>query len=149
MAELNEEDGKKLVEAFNKLKVKPKFDTTEDLETWLTAYHAIKPDPGAEPKEKVTLTTQYPRVSLFYGDNVKGEVPYQQWVYEIKCLLLEMTYKPEIILQAVRRSVRGEADNLVRRLGTGATIVQILEKFESVYGETDTKEHLLAKFYVA
>ena len=149
MAELNEEEGKKLVEAFNKLKVKPKFDTSDDLESWLTAYHAVKPDPGVDPKEKVPLTTQYPRVSLFYGDNVKGEVPYQQWVYEIKCLIIEKTYKPEIILQAVRRSVRGEAGNLVRRLGTGASVVQILEKFESVYGEVDTKEHLLAKFYSA
>ena len=37
MAELNEEEGKKLVEAFNKLKVKPKFDTSDDLESWLTA----------------------------------------------------------------------------------------------------------------
>ena len=118
MAELNEEEGKMLVEAFNKLKVKPKFDTSDDLENWLTAYHAIKPDPGVDPKE-------------------------------IKCLIIEKTYKPEIILQAVRRSVRGEAGNLVRRLGTGASIIQILEKIESVYGEVDTKEHLLAKFYSA
>ena len=38
---------------------------------------------------------------------------------------------------------------MVRRLGIGATIPEILEKKESVYGEVDTKEHLLAKFYCA
>ena len=147
MAELTEEEGKQLIAAFNKLKVKPKCDTSEDLKTWLTAYGSVtvKPDPA----EKVSVSPQYPRISLFYGDNTKGEVPYQQWIYEIKCLLFEKTYKPEIILQAVRRSVRGEAANLLRRLGTGASISQIIDKFESVYGEVDTKEHLLAKFYSA
>lgn len=156
MSELTEEEGKKLVEAFNKLKLKPKFDTKEDLETWLTSYatSSIKSDPGGtppkkpEPTEKVIVPNQ-PRISLFYGDNVKGEVSYPQWVYEIKCLMLEKTHKHEVILQAVRRSVRGEAANLVRRLGLGVTIVQILDKFDSVYGEVDTKEHLLAKFYSA
>ena len=64
-------------------------------------------------------------------------------------LINRKTHKPEIILQAVRRSVRGEAGNLVRRLGTGATVTQILETFGSVYVEVDTKAHLLAKFYSA
>ena len=158
MAELNEEEGRQLVEAFNKLKLKPKCDTKEDLESWLIAYaKEVKPDPEVttvkktESTDKVITTTvpQQPRISLFYGDNIKGEVSYPQWVYEVKCLLIEKTHKPEIILQAVRRSVRGEAGNLVRRLGTGATVTQILEKFESVYGEVDTKEHLLGKFYSA
>ena len=51
--------------------------------------------------------------------------------------------------QAIRRSLRGEAGNLARRLGICATIPEILDKFESVYGDVDTKEHLLSKFYSA
>ena len=51
--------------------------------------------------------------------------------------------------EAVRNSLRDEAKNLVRRLGYCPTIPEILEKIESVYGEEDTKEHLLAKFYSA
>lgn len=59
------------------------------------------------------------------------------------------THKLEIIAQAIRRSLRGEASNLVRRLGIGASIPEILDKFKSVYGAVETKENLLAKFYSA
>ena len=65
----------------------------------------------------------------------------------MKCLILEKTHKPEAIAQAVRRSLRGEASNLARRLGIGASIPEILNQFECVYGEFDKKEQLFAKFY--
>lgn len=150
MAELTEEEGKKLIEAFNKLKIKPKADTAEDLQTWLNAYSGgVKAEPGTALSPGTVMTSQQPRISLFYGDNVKGEATYAQWVYEVRCLLLEKTHKPEAIAQAIRRSLRGEASSIVRRLGIGATITDILHKFDSVYGEVDTKEHLLAKFYSA
>lgn len=154
MAGLSEEEGKQLIEAFNKLKIKPKFDTTEDLQSWLKEYGAqqtvkVEPTTTSATATTTVTTTQQQRISLFYGDNIKGEATYAQWVYEVKCLLLEKTHKPEALAQAIRRSLRGEASNLARRLGIGATIPQILEKIESVYGEVDTKEHLLAKFYSA
>ena len=109
----------------------------------------VEPTTTSATATTTVTTTQQPRISLFYGDNVKGEATYAQWVYEVKCLLLEKTHKPEALAQAIRRSLRGEASNLAKRLGIGATISQILEKIESVYGEVDTKEHLLAKFYSA
>ena len=62
-------------------------------------------------------------------------------------MLIEKTHKPEVIAQAIRRSLRGEASNLIRRLGIAATIPEILDKFKSVYGEVDSKEHSLAKVY--
>ena len=155
MSDLTEQEGKQLIEALNKLKIKPNFDTTEELENWLKAYGAepeVKTEPGTASAKATTVTSTFqpqPRISLFYGDNVKGEATYAQWKYEVKCLLLEKTHKPEALAQAIRRSLRGEASNLVRRLGIGATIPDILEKFESVYGAVDSKENLLAKFYSA
>ena len=68
-------------------------------------------------------------------------------VYEVRCLTLEKVHRPEVIAQAIRNSLKGEASNLFCRLGYGVTISDILEKFDSVYGEVDSKEHLLAKFY--
>lgn len=160
MAELSPEEVTKLVEAFNKLKVKPKADTPEDLELWLKDYGKeevvkaeptveVKKEPGSDEKSKTTVasTVHQPRISIFYGDTGKGEVTYAQWVYEVKCLMLEKVHKQELIKQAIRNSLRGEAGNLLRRLGYGATIPDILDKFDSVYGEVDSKEHLLAKFY--
>lgn len=65
----------------------------------------------------------------------------------MKSLLLEETYKENMIMQAIRSSVRGKASRILMRLGTGVDIETILEKFESVYGTVEIKEELLAKFY--
>lgn len=164
MSELTGEEARNLIDAFNKLKLKPKADTPDDLEAWLKSFGNVKPDPdavasgttgttasiasGSTVKETI-VTSQHPRISYFYGDKVKGEVSYAQWAYEVKCLLQEKTHKPETVAQAIRHSLRGEANSIVRRLGIGATVDEILYKFNSVYGEVDTKEHLLAKFYSA
>ncbi|XP_056001618.1 uncharacterized protein LOC130048640 [Ostrea edulis] len=91
-----------------------------------------------------------PRLSIFYGESAtKGEADYDQWCYEVKSLLHDEIYKEEVIMQAIRRSVRGEASRILMRLEPGVRIKAVLEKFESVYGTVDTKEELLAKFYSA
>ena len=69
------------MEAFNKLKVKPKADTPEDLEVWLTEFGKgkesqikveTKEESSSEVKTKSTFTTVHPpRISLFYGDDDK------------------------------------------------------------------------------
>jgi hypothetical protein len=49
-----------------------------------------------------------PQLSIFYGENsTKGEADYDQWSYEVKSLMHDDIYKEEVILQAIRRSVRG------------------------------------------
>lgn len=137
--------GKKLVKAFKDLRLNPKYDTPEELEKWLKEMADRKTD-----TKSTTVHTNQPRLSIFYGENAtKGEIDYEQWRYEVKSLLLEETYKEDMIMQAIRRSVRGEAIRILMRLGTGVDIETILEKFESVYSTVDTKEELLAKFYSA
>ena len=114
MSDSNAEEIAKLVEAFNKLKVKTKADTLEDLENWLKAFGKetkIKKEP--EPTESIekTKTTvssvHLPHKSHFNGDSSKGEASYAQWVYEIRCLTLEIVHRPEVISQAIRNSLRG------------------------------------------
>ncbi|MCG7878259.1 MAG: hypothetical protein N0C90_18290 [Candidatus Thiodiazotropha endolucinida] len=67
MADLTEEEGKKLIEAFNKLKIKPKADTAEDLQLWLQTYsEGVTAETGAAlTKTSTVLTSQQPRISLF------------------------------------------------------------------------------------
>lgn len=102
MADLTEDDGKKLAQIFNQLKIKSKFDTKEDLENWLQSYATtVKTEPTIAATTTSATYTQQPRISLFYGDKVKGEASYDQWVYEVKCLLLENTHKPEALAQAI------------------------------------------------
>ena len=72
MSDLNAEEIAKLVEAFNKLKVKPKAYTPEDLENWLKAFGMeteIKKEPEPTESIKKTKATVFsvhqPRISLF------------------------------------------------------------------------------------
>lgn len=53
------------------------------------------------------------------------------WKYEVRCLLQERIYREEQILQGIRRSRKGEAANVLRRLGAGVSVEDILKKFES------------------
>lgn len=136
-ADLTEQEGKLLVETFNQSTLKPKFDTKEYLEAWLKSYRtesdkSVKTEPGVTSGTgpgatsiTTVATNQQPKISLVNGDKVKGEATYDQWVYEVKCLLIEKAHKPEVIAQAIRRSLRGGASNLVRRLGIGASIPDI------------------------
>ncbi len=144
----------KLLAAFKELKVKPKADSVKDLDAWLKAYGGASGatgDTGATTPA-ISVNSHQPRLSIFYGDTIsvtKGEVTYDQWRYEIRSMLLEKTYKLEVIAQAIRRSVRGEAGRIMMRLGPGSSMSETLDKFESVYGVVDSKEALLAKFYSA
>ena len=64
-----------------------------------------------------------------------------------KCLLRQKTYEPDAILNAVRRSLRGEAGHLSTRLDLDASVEDIIQKLDSIYGSVDKKEEVLAEFY--
>lgn len=57
------------------------------------------------------------------------------------------TYSEDSILLAIRRSARGEAADILRRLGTKASIREILSKYQSTYGQIDNPETVLKTFY--
>ena len=92
---------------------------------------------------------QIPRLSIFYGDDRKGEDTYKTWRYEIQCLQAEKKYPEDQILMAIRRSAKGEAANILRRLGVKASILDILKKFNSTFGDIDSPELIMKKFYAA
>lgn len=96
-----------------------------------------------------TSFSQPPRISNFSGASNKGETTYDLWRYEINCLMKEKIYELDVITHAVRHSLRGEAGRVSMRLGTDATVHQILQKLDSVYGNVARKEELMAEFYSA
>lgn len=124
-------DDKALLEAVKSIHL----ETKEDFDKFVK--HKLVSQSIAQP----------PRVSFFYGEPGKGEVSYPSWRYEINCLLSEGSYSKDQILQGVRRSCKGEAANILRRVGIGANTKDILDKFESIYGGIETPESLLKKFY--
>ena len=129
----------KLIGAIRHLKVKPeKVETTEDMEKFIKDYD-----------KEGTERRQLPRLSIFFGEDGKGEVTYQTWKYEIECLKEEKKYPEDQILMAIRRAAKGEAANILRRLGVKASITEILKKFNSTFGDIDSPELIMKKFYAA
>lgn len=151
---ISEEEGKKIIEAFEALKLKPKCDTPEDLKKWLEeksqlgATAKIKTEKTEQTDETTKQYMNFPRISTFSG-SARGETSYELWRYEIQCLLNEKVYRHDQILQTIRRSVKGEAANILMRLGPGATIDSIIQKMNSIYDTIDRCQRILGQFYSA
>ena len=88
-----------------------------------------------------------PRISTFFAEPSKGEVQYLQWRYEVRCLIYQNHYSEKEILQGIRRSCKGEAANVLRRLGTKVSLETTLARFESIYGSIDSREEVLRRLY--
>jgi hypothetical protein len=62
---------------------------------------------------------QVPMLSIFWGEDNKGEVTYMTWHYQIQCLIEEGSYPADVLLLAIRTSAKGEAGEIMRRLEAG------------------------------
>ena len=56
-------------------------------------------------------------------------------------------YSKETTMNAIRRSFKGEPANVMMSLGPGNSIDEILQKFDSIYGNVLGIEYILAEFY--
>ena len=164
MAELSESEVQHLTDIFKQLKVKPKCDTVEDFKRWMSDFvKQMQSDGSGTVKQEVQpenaqttsassashASSHYiPKLSCFSGDGSKQDTTYDLWRYEVECLIHEK-YKEEIIAQSIRRSLRGDAGKVAMRLGPEATITQILEKMESVFGTAERGEKIIQEFYSA
>lgn len=143
------EGERKLIEVTRRLKIKPKVESPEEFEEFMKEYleHNISP-----PLRRATFSTTatetkvtHVKISTFSGESGKGETNFKTWEYEIRCLMGK--YSDETILNAIRRSVKGEAGKILCRLGVDVGIGDILQKFNSTYGDIETTESLLKKLY--
>ncbi|XP_053390712.1 uncharacterized protein LOC128553555 [Mercenaria mercenaria] len=173
---ISEED-EKLLKAFHSLHVKPTIETPEDLISFMKKYGTLKSKTlGTEVDIKTTTETSttepthemgatggatasghdtyiktasyhFPKISTFGGDSGKGDVTWECFKFEVEALLADGVFTQEQILHGIRRSVKGEVAEIIRRLGIDATIHQILDKLDSTYGNIETTESIMRKFY--
>lgn len=108
----------------------------------LKGYH-----PNAELFSRMELGR--PRVSVFSGAAGRDTTPYDVWRYEVQCLKKDPKYPADIVMDAIRRNVRGDAARVVMHLGPAATPEQVLRKFDSVYGQVASQGSLLSTFHGA
>ena len=87
-----------------------------------------------------------PRLPVFSGGD--RDTDYYVWEYEVRCLISEK-YDDAGIRALIRRSLKGQASQVLMGLGTEASVEDILEKFEAVFGTTQTAQTVLSNFYSA
>lgn len=88
-----------------------------------------------------------PRISTFSGSAAKGEAGFEDWRFEVRCLMRDGALHDDELLKSVRISLKGEANRVAMHLGEDATLENILQKLERVYGTVESGTTLLQKFY--
>lgn len=95
----------------------------------------------------LVLAGQPLKFSFFSGDSVKGDADYDLWRYEVDCVKLEKTHSDESIKRAIRKSLRGTAGKTIINLGATATLDEILNKLDLMFGLAARKHQVLREFY--
>ena len=160
MAELTGDETKELVKTLKEMGVKPKCSNPADMQKWMLDYlqgvgklpetkEKAGPIPATAATREVIVTQQQLRLPTFSGDSSKSEVTYDLWRNEVDCLLTDKTYSESQILQAARKSLRGEAAGINLRMRAEGTIQDLLTRLEAVYGTVELGETLLSQFYSA
>ncbi|XP_060594793.1 uncharacterized protein LOC132749121 [Ruditapes philippinarum] len=124
-------------------------------------YNVLKgPGPTSTPIVKTSFQNpfdasalQMPKVDVklpFFSGEVpplKGDVTYDVWRYETKCLLSDSSLTENICLQVIRKSLRGSARQVLIPLGEKATLSDILNKLDTLFGNVSTNESVMQSFY--
>ena len=94
---------------------------------------------------------QKPYVGPFSGTQPapKHENTFEVWKFEVNSLLGMKCYSDVSIVQAIWKSLRGQARNVLFTLGYSAKAVDIVERLESIYGNVVSGEAVLQEFYTA
>ena len=83
--------------------------------------------------ETVSMFGRVPRISTFSGNSSKADTSFEAWKFEVRCLMNENSCNKDLLLQGVRKSLRGEAGTLCMHLGEKASIEDILHNSNSFY----------------
>jgi len=99
------------------------------------------------PTLQYPIVSQMPRLSSFSGDlSSKGDISFHRWKYEVQSMLLEHKSN-SITLNAIRRSLKGTAADVVSYMPTDSTPMAILEKLGGLFDDVLSGEDLMQKFY--
>ena len=89
-----------------------------------------------------------PKLPQFSSTDAKGDASYHVWEYEVTCLMKEKIYPDAHILQAIRRSLKGEARESLLSAGETASSEDVLKKLNGIYGTVASNESILQQFYL-
>lgn len=90
-----------------------------------------------------------PKISLFSGGSHKSDCSFAQWKFEVQSLKSEHACTDSQLFQAIRKSLRGTASEVLMNMGHTVSVDQLVDKFERIFGNILPVESLLEQFYVA
>ena len=141
------EDEAKFMTILRTLGPAPKADSKEDLHQWMKDYLTSQDgETQSAASQSVYVPAVTPRLPVFSGK--KSDASFELWLYEVQCLQ-ERQPNSAVIWEAVHRSLRDEPAHIAMRLGTKATLKQLLDKLQSVYGDTQETESTMMQLYNA
>ena len=96
-----------------------------------------------DQEENKTKMRVLPRLPTFSGE---GEMNFDQWQFEVDCLVKEKWPEDELKL-LIRRSLKGKASRTLMNLGVNASVEEIITKFKNVFGTILTASSVMAQLY--
>ena len=109
----------------------------------------IAPLPASTPHLDQTFhfgksnTVHNIRVTTFSGS--WKDCSFEQFRYDVQCLV-NQGCPEEMVLTAMKRPIKGQAQETVLHMGKDATVSDILTRFEMMFGDVDSPHVLLAQF---
>ena len=110
--------------------------------------HVSTPAPAVNPSFHFghPSTAHSVRVSTFLGSS--HDCSFEQFRYDVQCLINQGAAEG-VILLAIKRAIKGQAQEIALHMGETPTVADILNRFEMMFGDVNPPHVLLAEFYAA
>ena len=156
---LTPDEKEKLVNMFESLEIKPKMDDKAAFQQWMEDYLRAEgqlpqqpTDGNPTPPSTSTVTSrtsivQQPRIVPFSGGNDAKDVSFETWLYEVETLLKDGTYSKKEVETAAKKSLRGSAASVARRMKPDASLDDLTYKLSCVFGIVEQSDNLMTQFY--
>ena len=107
------------------------------------------PNTSSVPTCMTSSQYNVPKLPTFSGadETKQGEVKYEVWNFEVKCIQNSGQYPEHILLQSVRNSLKGLARSMLVSIGENASLQDILAKLDGFFGNVASGETLMQSFY--
>ncbi|XP_045188189.2 rootletin-like [Mercenaria mercenaria] len=87
--------------------------------------------------------TQYSGAEL----RPRNEATFEEWKMEVESV--QATYSEIVVMQAIRKSLKGQAKRIMLHLGPNTTVEEVLLKMEDAFGNVASKDSILSRFFMA
>jgi len=101
-------------------------------------------------RENRSQNQRVPTLPCFSGeDGMRNEVEYAIWKHAVEGLLVDPLYTDQLIAAAIKRSISGQAAQVLRSVGHRASAQTMVAQLDIAYGDITTQASTWQHFYNA